>query len=369
MAELFNFLTLLVLFQLFFISFFLFFSKKGRKLSNYLLAFFFLSLAFGLLDYYLLITEFYEEKSQYALILNSLVVFHVPLLLLYTQSLTAPKFSLRYIHLLHALPFVIIMILLVVFYYSQSPEKQQWVLEDVKAGKNLSTILISVFGFIYELAYLVAIKITIKHYRRTIVEQFSNIDKINLNWLNFLVNFFIISVLASTFGNVLRHSQIIRLDQGAIALGLIGLLFFINSVLLNGLHQNEIFLGASRNAVTSTVESEENESLLQKLREHLSKNKPFLEPELTLNLLAEQMQISPRQLSTLINMELGKSFFDLINSYRIEEAKRILRESQDTKLTVLEVMYEVGFSSKSSFNTAFKKYTGTTPTAFKAGTT
>jgi AraC-like DNA-binding protein len=139
--------------------------------------------------------------------------------------------------------------------------------------------------------------------------------------------------------------------------------------LLKGLHQNEIFLGASRIAVTSTVESEENESLLQKLREHLSKNKPFLEPELTLNLLAEQMQISPRQLSTLINMELGKSFFDLINSYRIEEAKRILRESQDTKLTVLEVMYEVGFSSKSSFNTAFKKYTGITPTAFKAGTT
>jgi len=105
---------------------------------------------------------------------------------------------------------------------------------------------------------------------------------------------------------------------------------------------------------------------LQNLSEHLSKNKPFLEPDLTLNELAEQMQISSRQLSTLINIELGKSFFDLINGYRIEEAKRILKESQDSKLTVLEVMYDVGFNSKSSFNTAFKKYTGTTPTAFKA---
>ena len=366
MPDIFQILTLLVLFQLFFISFFLFFSKKGRKLSNQLLAFFFLSLGCGLLDYYFLISGYYDSNSQNALFLNSLVIFHTPLLLLYTQSLTSEDFKLKPIHILHALPYFIVLILLYIFYYTQSSEMQRGVLEDVKEGKSLSTILISVFGFVYELSYLFAIRLRIRSYRETIVQEFSNLDKINLNWLNFLVNVFIISVLASTLANILRHSQVVRLDQGAIVLGLVGLLFFISSVLLKGLHQNEIFLGAERTSPKDSISSEETKSLINRLNTHLSENKPYLDPDLTLHDLSSQLNVSSRQLSTVINAELGKSFFDLINSYRIEEAKRILRESSDSKLTVLEVMYEVGFNSKSSFNTAFKKYTGTTPSAYKA---
>ncbi|MCX2718452.1 helix-turn-helix domain-containing protein [Lentiprolixibacter aurantiacus] len=366
MQEIFEILTLLVLFQLFFVSFFLFYSRKGSRLSNYLLAFFFLSLGAGLLDYYFLISGYFESKTQYALFLNSLVILHAPLLLLYTQSLTNKNFRLKWIHLLHTLPFFIALLLLYIFYYNQSPEMQQRVLEDVSEGKDLSTIMISVFGFVYELSYLLAIRIIIKNYRETIVQQFSNLDKINLNWLTFFVNVFIIAMLASTLANILRHSQLIRLDQGAIVFGLVGLLFFISSVLLKGLHQNEIFLGAQGKSTGTENNTEESKSLLHKLNQHLTQNKPYLEAELTLNDLAAQLNVSPRQLSILINAELGKSFFDLINSYRIEEAKRRFRESTDSKLTVLEVMYAVGFNSKSSFNTAFKKYTGNTPTAYKS---
>ncbi len=125
MPDLFQILTLLVLFQLSFISFFLFFSKKGRRLSNFLLAFFFLSLGSGLLDYYLLMSGYFEINTQYALFLNSLVILHVPLLLLYTQSLTTEKFHLKPVHLLHAIPFLIALYLLFVFYYNQSPQMQK----------------------------------------------------------------------------------------------------------------------------------------------------------------------------------------------------------------------------------------------------
>ena len=58
-------------------------------------------------------------------------------------------------------------------------------------------------------------------------------------------------------------------------------------------------------------------------------------------------------------------FFDFINAYRIKEVQNILKESTDDKLTVLEAMYQAGFNSKSSFNTAFKKETGLTPTEFR----
>ena len=60
---------------------------------------------------------------------------------------------------------------------------------------------------------------------------------------------------------------------------------------------------------------------------------------------------------------MSMNFYDFISKYRIEEAKKIFTEKSDK--TVLEVLYEVGFNSKSSFNTTFKKFTGITPTQFK----
>ena len=62
---------------------------------------------------------------------------------------------------------------------------------------------------------------------------------------------------------------------------------------------------------------------------------------------------------------MGQHFYDLINRYRIEEAARLLTDPEDEKITILEVLYQVGFNSKSSFNTLFKKYMGMTPTEFR----
>ena len=67
----------------------------------------------------------------------------------------------------------------------------------------------------------------------------------------------------------------------------------------------------------------------------------------------------------MINETVGQNFFDFVNRYRIEEAKKLLANPADKKITVLEVLYEVGFNSKSSFNTLFKKHTGLTPSEFK----
>jgi len=166
--------------------------------------------------------------------------------------------------------------------------------------------------------------------------------------------------------NAVRHSQFEHLEEGAIIVGLTALFLFISSVLLKGLHQNEIFLGSHPKPPNDSTKLEGKEALLQKLKQHLETSKPYLNPEVTLNELAQQLNVPARQLSTLINQELGQTFFDMINHYRIEEAKRRIRESEDEKLTILEVMYQVGFNSKSSFNTAFKKYTGVTPSDYKS---
>ena len=72
----------------------------------------------------------------------------------------------------------------------------------------------------------------------------------------------------------------------------------------------------------------------------------------------------PRWLSQIINEELNKNFYDLVNYYRIEEAKKLL-VSVNGERTILDIAYDVGFNTKSSFNRAFKKQTRMTPSQFK----
>jgi len=67
----------------------------------------------------------------------------------------------------------------------------------------------------------------------------------------------------------------------------------------------------------------------------------------------------------LINHHMDQHFFDFVNEYRIQKAMNILKDKSKKELTILEILYEVGFNSKSSFNTSFKKYTRLTPTEYR----
>lgn len=104
---------------------------------------------------------------------------------------------------------------------------------------------------------------------------------------------------------------------------------------------------------------------IESIKSYMIKEEPFLDTSLTVKSLSERIDIPHRELSILINQELGQHFFDFINEYRIKKAMSILKDPSKKKHTVLEILYEVGFNSKSSFNTAFKKHTGTTPTAYR----
>ena len=139
---------------------------------------------------------------------------------------------------------------------------------------------------------------------------------------------------------------------------------------LKALRYPQLFTGVDSKIKLSTDLTEkpntkENTKEIEQLFLFMIKNKPYLNPSLTLRRLAEEIQMNTRDLSVLINQSLNKHFFDFINEYRIEEAKNILRNPSKKEFTILEILYEVGFNSKSSFNTAFKKHTGLTPTQFR----
>ena len=103
--------------------------------------------------------------------------------------------------------------------------------------------------------------------------------------------------------------------------------------------------------------------LLNQLTAHVETERPYLNPELTLADLADQVAMTPREVSELLNQSLGVHFFDYINGHRIAHAQKRLVESPAQ--SVLEILLDSGFNSKSSFNTAFKKQVGMTPSAYR----
>jgi adenylate cyclase len=101
-----------------------------------------------------------------------------------------------------------------------------------------------------------------------------------------------------------------------------------------------------------------------RLMAHISTNKPYLDPDLSLRDLAKQIDIHPNQLSWILNQSIGKNYNEFINQFRIEAFKSMAMEHENRKLTIEGMAYESGFNSKTVFNTSFKKETGLTPTQY-----
>ncbi len=116
----------------------------------------------------------------------------------------------------------------------------------------------------------------------------------------------------------------------------------------------------------SNLTPEQQDIYLRKLLRYMKAEKPYLDSELTVKRLATGLSVSHRELSQVINESAGMHFYDFVNRYRVEAAKRMLQESiLKDEMSILGIAYEVGFNSKSSFNTAFKKATGITPSQYR----
>ena len=112
------------------------------------------------------------------------------------------------------------------------------------------------------------------------------------------------------------------------------------------------------------LQPQELAQLKERLDQLLIHDKVFMAADLDLANLAKRLSISMNDLSFLINEGYGVNFFTLINSHRINEACRLMGSPDHQHLSILGIAYEVGFNAKTTFNTAFKKQVGQTPSSY-----
>lgn len=304
-----------------------------------------------------------------------------PLLLWYTRSLIYKNYRLRLKDIIYLLPFILYVGYQLIFYYSLDVTDKKIIQEeyDLNLAPQIMNY-VTLFREAFRVALGVLCLIEIKRYTQHIHTNFSDIDKIDLTWLKILVTgFLVIRTWAVIVAAMIILSISFGIKTDFETMGLLGnyTTFLLVSVLIFfGLGHSSVFEGLEQrqnNEPEPVKDEQEPENQKDKIRpelidqvsRHMETEKPYLTPALTLEKLAGQLRIQPRLLSNIINRHFDCNFFEFINSYRVEEAKRMLADNNHADKTMLDIMLDVGFNSKATFNTLFKKKVGMTPSEYR----
>lgn len=296
-----------------------------------------------------------------------------PTLWFYVKSLTDQHFKFKAIYALTLIPFAVVVAMLLARYYLQPDALKITIEQNEEFKKDLVFYIIVAIIALSNLGYTLWGLLLIKRYRQKLKTYFSRTETIDLAWLKFLLISALICYMCISGLYIL--DSIVGLVSYA-TLQLFG--FSIASVFVMvlgffGLKRGSIFTSSSIGfdmegaiSISSSTAplNRDEEAFVHKLLAHMKNSKPFLNPDITLARLSEEIGVSPEYLSGVINGRLNMNFFDFVNHHRIEEFKTLCREPKNHNLTLISLAYDCGFNSKATFNRVFKKSVGITPSEY-----
>ncbi|MDZ4700560.1 MAG: AraC family transcriptional regulator [Rhodothermales bacterium] len=316
-----------------------------------------------------------------------------PLWFLYVRTLTTPPGTLRPRDALHFAPFVGLILFLAPFYLLSGADKLAGMRQPTENPYLAAIGFLAPFKLVIGAAYIGSVLVLIRRHGRRIRSAYSTLERVQLGWVRHVTIALVVLLVVS--GSLFVASgpagdYPVGLDptgpfDDLTLLSVTVMVYFIGYL---GLRQHEILLPndpppepviefASNPAeplqsnkpryTRSGMDPETARRIKDRLcalmeQEHLYRN-----GQLTLIDLAGALDISPHNLTEVINTQLGLNFYDFVNGYRVREAQTQLADPACAHLTVLAIGLEAGFNSKSAFNAVFKKHTNHSPSDYRAG--
>ncbi len=349
------------------------FTKRNRTKADGILAIWLVMMGLHLVLYYSS-TKVDPYYYPYLLISFPFPLLHGPMLYLYTASLTAQHTYLKKHARWHFVLPLFFFLTLVPFYLLPHADRLEVF---ANQGKGYECLLVShkVIVMLSGVVYVVISSVLLQRHKKSLRHRFSDVEKINLVWLQYLIYSVGLVWLAVIYGNDVIIFSLVAL--------------FVLFLGYFGIKQVGIFtqpLQPETNEITpnpedvkseapspeppkskylkSTLTVEAQVDIHQKLQKVMDEGKVFLNPELTLSDLADQLAVHPNHLSQVINSMESKTFYDYVNGRRIEEFKKIVALPANQKYTLLGLAFECGFNSKTAFYRNFKNVTGLSPTLY-----
>lgn len=374
-TDLFAIFILLGAIQGIFLCYFFIVNSKGKQFPNLFLGLLLLSMSLIMTDVWLGYTNYMFRLPELVDFTEPVNLLLAPFTFIYIKASINQQFKKN--DLFHFAPSLLYFIYMCILIYPQSNE--------YKYNNNLGAfhpemhrIAADVYGerwmfflkrhltdmtFISILFYDIATFIFLNNAFKKQGLSFFTREKTSLSWyrklhLQLLILVIVFFIVRLTFPHDLGD----HLIAAFISLIIYTISF---SVFSKSMFFHETNVKTIKKYEKSSLTPELQNNTLKKLEEVMTAEKPFLDPGFSLPVMAKRLGISTHHLSQILNEELGQSFFDFLAAYRIAEAQKLLTSEENNYIKIEEIAQMVGYNSKSAFNTAFRKITGSTPSEFK----
>ncbi len=219
------------------------------------------------------------------------------------------------------------------------------------------------------LGVLVYILWWLRNYEKTLLQRFSNVQNRSIKWLRNLLLWLVVLWLLWLIPYLYEYysGELKQVHHYPLWIGMSVLVYWIG---YSAYLRSDVFEASS---VATVIAEEPTKEALSDKTDHYHKalllkmksEAPYKQPDLSLHVLADSLGISAGYLSQIINRKEGLNFYDFVNQYRVNEVKRLLQNPSFDHYSFLALALEAGFNAKSTFNTAFKKHAGQTPSQYK----
>ena len=356
----------------------LLFTKKHRILSDTILGICLISISIYLLNYYLHYLGYWQKYPHLVGATHPFPLLYGPFVYLYVVVNLRKEQRFKWKDILHFLPFMLTYVSMFPFLFGYSAEQKAMIdEEDFNSPFRYFFILTFIEYAIVSAVYLILTYIKINHYQRIIKINFGYNEGISLWWLLMLLDGFGIIYAAGvvSFIYVAQFDLNINFGFNAELIPYALFVVFVAFIGFFGIRYQGVFTNEIK-AIELVEPQEENkykksglkdaegELLHQQVCALMQKEKPYLEPKLSLGQLAEMLGVAANKLSQVINQYEEKNFYDFVNGYRVQEFIVRAQCESNKNLNLLGIAYGSGFNSKSSFNQVFKKMMGETPSAY-----
>lgn len=354
-------------------------TRKKNKIANRLLGLLTLMWSIILFLFAFVIKGVMSEYPHLLRTITHIEFTFFPLLYLNIEYLLKRRERFNYRDLLHFIPLVFNVLLFSRFYFESAETKLFLVSNNTDYYFILNVIsdeLLALQGIIYSILALNLIK----KYNSSLLNYQSNNDKLLIKFTKIGITILLISWV---IGAIATNLEIINISVNVNLFIIVYLLivFVIYIISYAAIRSEEIFKLSDEqisHTIVSEVSNNANNQILdenspkesvvdvlnQNLLSFMTEQKPFLNPDLSLQDLADDLKVSRRQLSGIINQKHKVNFFEFVNTYRVEEVKKKMEDPKNKQYKILSLAYDAGFNSKASFNRIFKQHTHFTPSQF-----
>jgi hypothetical protein len=286
--------------------------------ANHILGVLFICFSISIAHFFLLRTGLYSSFPHFIRVTFPILFLFGPLYYFYVRVLINRQIQLRWQDLLHAIPFILTVILYLPLYLSSAQEKLA-LLQQMPASNRLHMGMMGMAQVLQLSAYMFFVARELRAYDARIRNTRSSIERINLRWLRIGTWFFIWVFSLIFVLMALQALGVPTVETYQVVIPVI-VTVVIYAMGYLGLRQPELYAPAAgfepqRKYERSTMTPEEGRMYLQKLQAKMAQDKPYLETELTLPRLSECLSMPQHDLSRVINESLNQNFFDFVNGY------------------------------------------------------